>query len=105
MAYVTCGSEEEARIIARTVVGERLAACANVIPGMRSVYRWQGEVCEDSETVLVFKTRHAKFAELSKRVVALHSYDVPCVVEIPLGGGHPAYLDWIVAETSGEGAS
>ena len=99
MAYVTCGSEDEARAIARAVLGERLAACANVIPGMRSLYSWQGEVREDVETVLILKTRRAKFSALAARVVALHSYDVPCVVEIPLGDGHPDYLGWIAAET------
>ena len=99
MAYVTCGSEDEARAIARAVVGERLAACANIIPGMRSLFRWQGEVREDAETVLILKTQRGRFSALTARVVALHSYDVPCVVEIPLSDGHPDFLDWIAGET------
>ena len=102
MIYVTCGTHEEATAIARTLVEERLAACANIIAGMRSVYRWQGRVCEDEEVVVILKTTADKVAEVTERVKALHSYDLPCVVEIPLGGGNGAYLDWIVAETAGD---
>ena len=105
MAYVTCGSDDEARAIARAVLGEGLAACANIISGMRSLYRWQGEVREDAETVLILKTQHEKFSALTARVVALHSYDVPCVVEIPLVDGHPDYLDWIALETGRDSAT
>ncbi len=100
MIYVTCGSPEEAGKIARAVVEERLAACANILGAMRSVYRWEGQVTEDDEVVLILKTKAEKVAALSGRVKELHSYDVPCVVEIPLGGGNAAYFDWIVAETS-----
>lgn len=99
MVYVTCGSADEAGTIARTVVGERLAACANIIGGMRSVYWWQGAVSEDDETVLILKTVPARVAALSERVKALHSYDLPCVVEIPLGAGNAEYFAWIAAET------
>ena len=100
MLYITCGSREEAIKIARTVVEERLAACANIIDPMRSVYWWDGSVNEDDETVLILKTTAERAGELSERVKALHSYDVPCVVEIPLGGGNAAYFDWIAAETA-----
>lgn len=100
MIYITCGSHEEASKIARTVVEQRLAACANIIGGMRSVYWWEGEVNEDDEVVLILKTTTERVADLTERVKALHSYDVPCVVEIPLAGGNAAYLDWIVAETA-----
>jgi len=99
MAYVTCGSDDEAHAIARALLGEGLAACANIISGMRSLYRWQGEVREDAETVLILKTQRGRFSALTARVVALHSYDVPCVVEIPLSDGHPDFLDWIAGET------
>jgi periplasmic divalent cation tolerance protein len=100
MLYITCGSREEATAIARTVVEERLAACANIIGAMRSVYWWQGSVAEDDEIVLILKTTAERAGELTERVKALHSYDLPCVVEIPLGGGNAAYLDWIAAETA-----
>lgn len=100
MVYVTCGSREEALILARSVVTERLAACANILDGMHSIYWWQGEISEDDETVVVFKTAAQRVAALTERILALHSYDVPCVVEIPLGGGNAAYFDWIAAETA-----
>lgn len=101
MIYVTCGSRDEARAIARRVVEAKLAACANIIEGMTSVYRWEGRVEEGAEVVLILKTRAALVGELSARVKELHSFDVPCVVEIPLGGGNPDYLAWIADEASG----
>ena len=99
--YVTCGDKDEAKSIARTIVTERLAACANLIPGMTSIYRWQGEIAEDDETVLILKTRDDLVAALTERVRTLHSYDCPCVVALPVTGGNPAFLDWIAAETAG----
>ena len=98
--YVTCPSAEEALSLARHLVDERLAACGNVLPGMRSVYRWQGEVQEADEAVLVLKTRAALAERLTRRVVELHGYECPCVAVLPVAGGHAAYLDWIVAETA-----
>jgi periplasmic divalent cation tolerance protein len=99
MIYVTCGSREQARDIARSVVAEKLAACANILPGMTSVYCWEGHVEEGEETVLILKTRTVLVRKLSARVKELHSFDVPCVVEIPLGGGNPDYFAWIAGET------
>ena len=100
MIYITCGSRNEALKIARAVVEERLAACANIIDAMRSVYWWQGSVNEDDEVVLILKTTAERVEKLTERVKELHSYDLPCVVEIPLGGGNADYLDWIAAETA-----
>lgn len=97
--YVTAGSPEEAELLARTIVSERLAACANIIPGMRSVYWWEGAVGEAAETVVIFKTQRDRFEELAARVKALHSYECPCVVALPVVAGLPAYLDWIEAES------
>ena len=99
MLYVTCGSTDQAREIARRVVEEKIAACANIITGMKSIYRWEGRVEEGDEVVLILKTRALMVPELSARVQELHSFDVPCVVEIPLGRGNPDYFAWIVAET------
>jgi periplasmic divalent cation tolerance protein len=101
MIYVTCGSINEARQIGDTVVRERLAACTNIIDGMRSIYWWEGEVQESAETILILKTAAANVPALSARVEALHIYDVPCVVEIPLGRGNADYFDWIIAASSG----
>lgn len=102
MIYVTCGSVNEARRIADTVVRERLAACANIIDGMRSVYWWEGEVQEGAETVLILKTAAANVPILSERLRDLHSYDVPCIAEIPLGRGNEDYFDWIIAESAAD---
>jgi len=100
LAYVTAGSREEALRIGRALVEERLAACANVLDGMTSVYRWNGAVEEAPEAVLIAKTRADLFDRLTDRVRALHSYDTPCVVEVKLGRGNPAFLDWLEAETA-----
>lgn len=94
-AYVTVPTREEALAIGRALVEERLAACANLLPGMTSVYRWQGAVEEASELVLIAKTRTALFDRLAARVVELHSYELPCVVALPVAAGLPAYLDWL----------
>lgn len=98
-AYVTTSSEEEAFTIADALVEERLIACANVIGGMRSVYRWQGKVERGQETVLILKTRAALLSQVVQRVKALHSYDCPCVVSWPITGGNADFLSWIAAET------
>ena len=101
--YITAGSPDEARRIARALVEERLAACANLIAGMRSVYRWQGRIEEAEETVVIAKTRDDLLEPLTERVRALHSYDCPCVVGLPVTGGHRDYLDWIASETQEAG--
>ena len=101
MIYVTCGSVNEARQIGETVVRERLAACANILDGMRSVYWWEGEVQEGAEAVLILKAPAANVPALNARVKALHSYDVPCVAEIPLGRGNTDYFAWIASEATG----
>ena len=97
--YVTAGSREEGLAIGRALVEERLAACANLVDGMNSVYRWQGAIEEAREAVLILKTRRELVDRLTARVRELHSYDVPCVVALPLQGGNPDYLEWIAAET------
>ncbi len=101
MIYVTAPDREAALSLARTLVGERLAACANVLDGATSVYWWEGKVCEDSEAVLICKTRADLAESVVKRVRELHSYACPCVVVLPIEGGNPAYLEWIGTETGG----
>ncbi len=98
--YMTAATPEEARRIGRALVEERLAACVNIIPGMTSFYRWQGNVDEGRETVLIAKTRQALVERLTARVKALHSYAVPCVVALPILGGNPDFLQWIGEETT-----
>ena len=97
--YMTCASEDEARRIGAALIEARLAACVNLIGGMRSLYRWQGKVEEGQETVLIAKTRAGLVEALTERVGALHSYDCPCVVALPIEGGNAAFIDWIGAET------
>lgn len=99
-AYITAGSPEEAARIGRALVEERLAGCVNILPGMTSIYRWDGAIETATETVLIAKTRAGLFERLAARVRELHSYEVPCVVELPAGRGNPAYLDWLAAQTA-----
>ncbi len=97
--YITAGSLEEARLIGRALVEERLAACVNIVDGMSSIYRWQGAIEEGRETILIAKTRQDLFNELAERVKTIHSYTSPCIVEIPLGRVDGGYLDWLSTET------
>jgi periplasmic divalent cation tolerance protein len=96
----TCPDAGTATRIARALVEERLAACVNRLPGIQSVYRWQGKVVEDAEVLLVIKTTSERFEALRGRLVELHPYEVPELVAIEVSGGHGAYLDWIAAETA-----
>jgi periplasmic divalent cation tolerance protein len=97
MVEITAPSPEEAERIGRTLVEERLASCANLVPGIRSIYRWQGRVEEAAETMLLVKTAEASLPALIDRVRSLHSYDCPCIAAVPIVGGNPAYLAWIEA--------
>ncbi|MHC1700654.1 MAG: divalent-cation tolerance protein CutA [Humidesulfovibrio sp.] len=103
LVYVTAPNLAEAESLARLAVTRRLAACANILPGMRSLYWWRGQLEQADEVVLVLKTTAALAGELTQALVQAHSYDCPCVVVLPIEGGHPAFLDWIAAETDGTG--
>ncbi len=98
--YVTTSGQEEAYNIARKVVDERLAACANLMGSIKSLYHWKGELQEDDEVAMILKTRAAKVEDLTRRVLELHSYDCPCVVALPAVGGNPEFLGWIASETA-----
>ena len=100
MVYITAATPDEAEAIGRTLVAERLAACANILPGMRSIYRWKGAVETAAETVLIAKTRLELADALTARVKELHSYDVPCIVVLPIAAGLPEFLRWIDDETT-----
>jgi periplasmic divalent cation tolerance protein len=97
--YITASSMDEANRIADAVVGERLAACANIIPGMTSIYHWKGKVERAQECALILKTRAELFGQLEARVKALHSYDTPCIVALPVTAGSAGYLGWVEEET------
>ncbi len=98
--YMTAGSDDEAKTIAGALVASKLAACVNILDGMRSVYVWEGAVQEDTEWVLIAKTTEAQVPALIEKVKEVHSYDCPCIVSLPVADGNPAFLDWI-AETVG----
>jgi periplasmic divalent cation tolerance protein len=99
VALVTAPADR-APELARRIVEEKLAACVNILPGVRSIYVWKGEVCDDSEALLVIKTRAALFEALRARVVALHPYEVPEVIELPILDGHAPYLKWLDESTT-----
>jgi periplasmic divalent cation tolerance protein len=99
VVLVTAPTPERAAEIARALVEERLAACGNVVPGIRSIYRWEGEVQDDQEALLVLKTTRDRFEALRERVVALHPYQVPEVLALEVEAGSAPYLAWIAAET------
>jgi len=96
--YMTAGSKDEARKIGKELVAAGLAACVNILDNMNSVYMWQGEIQDDSEVVMIAKTIAERMPALIEKVKALHSYDCPCIVAIPVSGGNQAFLDWIAAE-------
>ena len=98
---MTAGSREEADKIANALVTEMLAACVNVLPGVTSVYRWEGEVQRDQEWLLVAKSTRQVLDDLVRRVQALHSYDLPEVIALPVVGGSEAYLRWVDGEVHG----
>ncbi len=101
VVYITVGSPDEAARLARALVTERLAACVNRVP-VESVYRWQGQLEEAPEVLLIVKTRRARLDALAARVQALHSYTVPEMIALPIVAGWPPYLDWL-ADESAEG--
>tara|TARA_A100001011_G_scaffold202356_1_gene210726 strand:+ start:67 stop:426 length:360 start_codon:yes stop_codon:yes gene_type:complete len=99
--YMTCGSLDEARKLGQVILEKNLAACVNILDGMRSLYRWEGTVQEDQEILLIAKTRHKLMDELTETVLANHSYECPCIIELPIDGGNQEFLQWIVSETKG----
>jgi periplasmic divalent cation tolerance protein len=95
IVLVTAGSEAEAETIAKMLVEERLAACVNLVSPIRSIYRWEGTVTDDREWLLLLKTRAEHFAAVAARIKALHSYQVPEVIALPILTGSEAYLQWL----------
>lgn len=90
-----CDSEENATVLARTLVERNLAACVNIVPGARSIYRWQGSMEDSAEWLLVIKSRRDLFDQLRDVIATAHSYEVPEVIALPVVDGSEAYLSWI----------
>jgi periplasmic divalent cation tolerance protein len=99
VVLVTAGSAEEAARLGRLLVEERLVACANVLSSVRSIYRWEGEIHDDAEHLLLLKTRRALFDEVERRVRELHSYEVPEVIALDVAEGSTPYVEWVLRET------
>ncbi len=99
LVLCTCPDLVIAERIAEIVVGERLAACVNIAPGLTSIYRWQGQIQRDSEALLLIKTREAFYSVLEARIRELHPYQIPEIIALPIQTGSAAYLDWIAAGT------
>ncbi len=100
LVYVTAATREEALKIARATVAERLAACANIMGEITSVFRWEGAVEEESEVSVLLKTHGDRVEALTERIRSLHSYECPCVVVLPIAAGNPDFLQWIAEETA-----
>lgn len=99
--YVTAADTAQAAELARALLERRLIACANLLPGMRSIYRWDGEVADEGETAMLLKTAASRVDAVIAAVEELHPYDTPCAVVWPIEAGSRAYLDWVVDETIG----
>jgi periplasmic divalent cation tolerance protein len=99
VVFVNAASEEQAGLIANALVGERLAACANIVSPIRSIYRWNDEVQTDTEHLMIIKTRANLVAKIALRVKELHSYEVPEVIALPITAGAKPYLDWVFTST------
>jgi periplasmic divalent cation tolerance protein len=95
LCYCTCPDAASAQRLADALVNEALAACVNRVPGIQSTYRWQGKVITDTEELLLIKTTAERFDALKTRVLALHPYDVPEVIAVPIEQANAPYLDWI----------
>lgn len=98
--FVTASSNDEAAAIAKPLVEEKLAACVNIVPGLRSIYHWQGELCDEVEVLLIIKSQAEHVSAIIHRVKELHSYDVPEVIALQIRDGARDYLDWLKTSTS-----
>lgn len=95
VVFMTSGDADEARRIANELVERQLAACVQILPEIESVYRWEGEIQREKEILILAKTSAAQFGELEKAVRAIHSYETPEIVAVPVAAGSSPYLDWL----------
>ncbi len=101
VVLVTVPDEKTGLEMARSLVEENLAACVNLLPGVRSIYRWEDRIEDDPELLLIIKTSAASLERLSRRVAEIHPYDEPEIISLPVDGGSRGYLDWVLKETGG----
>lgn len=95
VVVTTVGTEEQANLIASELICRRHAACVNIVPGLRSVYRWQGKICRDTEFLLLVKTTEAEYAAVERAILELHSYDLPEILAFKMTRGEGRFLEWI----------
>jgi periplasmic divalent cation tolerance protein len=95
VVVTTVGTEEQANLIAREIVARRQAACVNILPGMRSIYRWKGKICKDGELLLLVKTLAGEFEAVSATIRELHSYELPEILSFGVSRGEQGFLDWL----------
>ena len=96
----TADTMELAGKIASTLVREKIAACVNIVPGIRSIYRWKENVCDDSEWLLLIKSSDENFESIRSRIRQLHTYETPEVIAVPIAAGDPDYLNWLHAQVN-----
>lgn len=99
IVYCTLPDDERASEVARALVDERLVACINLLPAVRSFYRWEGKVCDDPERLAIIKTSAARFEAMKERLLELHPYDLPEVIAVPVARGSAPYLKWVAEES------
>ena len=95
VVVTTVGTEEQANLIAREIVARRQAACVNILPGVRSMYRWKGKICKDGELLLVVKTLEREFEGVAATIRELHNYELPEILSFSVGRAEPQFLQWI----------
>ncbi len=91
----TVGTENQANLIARELVARRQAACVNILPGVRSIYRWQGKICKDDEFMLIIKTQDTEFEAVAETIRELHNYELPEILAVSVPKGDPRFVAWI----------
>lgn len=95
VVVTTVGTEEQAYLIAREIVARRQAACVNIVPGIRSIYRWKGKICKDGELLLIIKTLEGEFEGVAATIRELHSYELPEILSFSVSHGERGFLEWI----------
>ena len=99
LVYVTCKNEREAFAIAHELVSSEIAACANIIPETKAVFKWEGIIQEQSEAIVILKSQKARLEEVTERIQQIHSYDLPCILYVSIEGGNPEFIKWIFSNS------
>lgn len=103
VVLVTTSSKEEAEKIASALLEERLIACANILPAISSIFKWEGKICREQEVMLIIKTLNNRLEEVTNQIKKLHSYQVPEIISLPVINGNKDYLDWVRESTGADG--